>query len=456
MRKDMLKGMMVFAGVALLLLQTAQAWALPAFARRYGLECTLCHTSVAQLTRAGWEFREAGYRMPKEIGEIPAVKAIPKEGDDAGDSAPLTNVSDYSDARITNTYTLENKTTAKGVATSNSGTLAFGGGSLNLLCGSFGTHYGSFIEASLPTNVTAGSDLFNTGMVEAVYGDAETGWMHVRLGLFSNLYGFGGSDRGIGSSALFRSGMNSQAVLGAHTLLLGGPGFTGSTAEGVEVGYYLRKTGTELSLHWNDGSYWSAGKLAGSIGNGYTDGGDESFTLTQFVGKENSLTFFGYDGDTLVYDPATLPKGFTPGANNPLVKDQYQRYAGWLNVWVVKDLVNVMGGGGYAIDAPTTAQVVNGANTIYYDTNCSFGSFAEADWHPTDRVGLGVRYDNTLPSTVANVRAPNGVQQYTLSVNWLAVDGLVVKPEFAHNETISGLSGVNIDNKLTTSAMYIW
>jgi hypothetical protein len=32
----------------------------------------------------------------------------------------------------------------------------------------------------------------------------------------------------------------------------------------------------------------------------------------------------------------------------------------------------------------------------------------------------------------------------------------VVKPELIHNETLAGLSGVTVDNKLTTSAMYIW
>jgi len=240
----------------------------------------------------------------------------------------------------------------------------------------------------------------------------------------------------------------------------------------VEVGYYLRKTGTELSLHWNDGSFWynkasnglvenSTSKLTGAIGsgslNGYSDGGDLSFTLTQFIGHENSLTFFGYSGNVAALDYSNLPKfNGTAFAGGALVKDQYQRYAGWFNVWAVKDLVNVLGGGGYAVDSPDTEQVGSGANTVYYDTNESWGGFLEADYHPFERLGLGLRYDNTLPSAPGNALAANSAQQYTLSVDWLAVDGLVVKPEFIHNETLAGLSGVTVDNKLTTSVMYIW
>ncbi len=44
--------------------------ALPMFARKYGLPCSSCHTSPPRLNEAGYAFREAGFRMPEEIGSV--------------------------------------------------------------------------------------------------------------------------------------------------------------------------------------------------------------------------------------------------------------------------------------------------------------------------------------------------------------------------------------------------
>jgi len=45
------------------------ARALPNFARKYGYDCSMCHTTIARLNRFGYEFRAAGFRLPSEIGE---------------------------------------------------------------------------------------------------------------------------------------------------------------------------------------------------------------------------------------------------------------------------------------------------------------------------------------------------------------------------------------------------
>ena len=44
-----------------------QAGAYSAFARRYGVDCSVCHASYPQLNETGYKFRVAGYRMPDEI-----------------------------------------------------------------------------------------------------------------------------------------------------------------------------------------------------------------------------------------------------------------------------------------------------------------------------------------------------------------------------------------------------
>jgi mono/diheme cytochrome c family protein len=43
------------------------AQAIPAFARKYNVDCTYCHTAWPQLNRTGYIFRRLGYRMPYEV-----------------------------------------------------------------------------------------------------------------------------------------------------------------------------------------------------------------------------------------------------------------------------------------------------------------------------------------------------------------------------------------------------
>ena len=43
------------------------AQAVPAFARKYNVDCTYCHTAWPQLNRTGYIFRRLGYRMPYEV-----------------------------------------------------------------------------------------------------------------------------------------------------------------------------------------------------------------------------------------------------------------------------------------------------------------------------------------------------------------------------------------------------
>jgi mono/diheme cytochrome c family protein len=50
------------------------AQAVPAFARKYDVDCTYCHTVWPQLNRNGLIFRYLGYRMPYEVPVHQGVK----------------------------------------------------------------------------------------------------------------------------------------------------------------------------------------------------------------------------------------------------------------------------------------------------------------------------------------------------------------------------------------------
>jgi len=55
------------------------ASAIPAFARRYGVECHLCHRGVPRLNRTGLRFKERGYRLENEDPFKPSdwIESIP-------------------------------------------------------------------------------------------------------------------------------------------------------------------------------------------------------------------------------------------------------------------------------------------------------------------------------------------------------------------------------------------
>ncbi len=55
----------------------SDAWALPAWARRYNVNCSHCHApAVPRLNATGIRFRWAGYRMPEDIGQAANVEKI--------------------------------------------------------------------------------------------------------------------------------------------------------------------------------------------------------------------------------------------------------------------------------------------------------------------------------------------------------------------------------------------
>jgi len=71
--------------------------ALPAFARKYNADCTLCHTVWPRLNRTGYIFRRLGYRMPYEVdeqkpskqGTNPSTRVPPLTQQPSAEAAPI-------------------------------------------------------------------------------------------------------------------------------------------------------------------------------------------------------------------------------------------------------------------------------------------------------------------------------------------------------------------------------
>lgn len=73
-----MKALSLFASIALLsVVATRDAAAIPAWARRYNVNCSHCHApAVPRLNATGVRFKWAGYRMPEDIGQPVNVEKV--------------------------------------------------------------------------------------------------------------------------------------------------------------------------------------------------------------------------------------------------------------------------------------------------------------------------------------------------------------------------------------------
>src|SRR5205823_6371222 len=63
-----MKWMLLVVSISLSLLPQS-ANAMPLFARKLGVPCETCHTTIPRLNETGYKFRAAGFRIPENIGK---------------------------------------------------------------------------------------------------------------------------------------------------------------------------------------------------------------------------------------------------------------------------------------------------------------------------------------------------------------------------------------------------
>ena len=69
MRQELISRSLI-TGIFLFLVGIAvPANAMPNFARKYGVPCGTCHTTIPRLNETGYKFRAAGFRLLAEIGK---------------------------------------------------------------------------------------------------------------------------------------------------------------------------------------------------------------------------------------------------------------------------------------------------------------------------------------------------------------------------------------------------
>lgn len=287
---------------------------IPAWARKYNMDCSGCHTpAVPRLNATGIRFRWAGYRMPDEIGE----------------NAEVQQVSNYLAARARFRYVYE-KTQGE-PAEANNFELADG---TVFYAGALGKHLGGFFElAKEEEEFEFGATVTAVWGTERAHGGFKVGQSHLLLN--SGLAGF---DRPIGiaaptpvggpvSSALPFSYAGDQAgveafyVIGRNRVgaqLLGGTRFgDGVLSRGGTTRDFVVTDQLLLDKH---GSGITGSAYLGSVGGVNQDNPDEharfwrlALTASKIAGGFEALggVVYGKDFDL----PTGGPSGF-PGADN--------------------------------------------------------------------------------------------------------------------------------------------
>lgn len=176
-----LQAFMLLAGLTLGFLTSANA--VPMFARMYSYNCSTCHApGYGELNKFGYNFRAAGYRIPKDIGKV--------QNDGKFDFG------NYSTARFSAGGTVKTSTQPSNAPIPDSGSFTLGGASL-YLGGGVSKNFFTYSEIGLGngTGIFSGSaPSLSSAKLGYVTGN-EDEFFTVRIGKFQS-DGYGGSDRG--------------------------------------------------------------------------------------------------------------------------------------------------------------------------------------------------------------------------------------------------------------------
>lgn len=334
-----------------------EAEAMPQWARKYGVSCSVCHTTVPRLTPAGYRFRRAGFRMPDEYGQ----------------DAKFTGLKDMYTARIRQEFRINGKT--GGASPTDSSKFAFHELTFYPVTGAFGKWWAA--ESELTFNPGETVEVENA-YVRATY-PYEKDWLFTaRGGIFHPFEGYGGSDRAI--SNIRPLILTEKAKNGTFDTLV--KTFT-QDQQGLELGATWKDTTMSLAIL----NGFNTTKGAANEGD---DNNDRDYLLffNQLIGDRAGVS-------------AEFLKGVTSfkfdGSAGTQWDNRYTRSAVYANYNVLKEKLNLLGGYQAGKD-----YFPNPANTA--DTTGAFGSngfFAEAESKLHERFTGGLRFDTYTPNTDA-------------------------------------------------------
>lgn len=470
--KTSVKHLFFAALLGVVLLPASRSYGIPAFARKYQMECTMCHEPVPRLNEFGYKFRNAGFRLPEEIGK----------GEASGD------YSNYIAARVVfagtdkSTVGSDNNSSRDQSGQSNIG---FSSASIYPLCGAFGGHVSAWSEfgyspAAVNGNYNGpfiGTINIGNAFMRLTYGDTSSFWS-VRFGLFSAIEGYGASDASISPSSPLMKSAAMTWVGSKLTSSLYTPG-TGET--GIHFAWDMGALSLQAGIFNGGYAYYPVGS------NGKTDYTQNPSFQAAIGGNANKVTNSpSYNSkDMMVFASYVLDehgggvqgylfKGsldfanpmITPSANPAsMFTDDYMRYGLYATSPTFsgfKLLAGVAMGSDkdWAID---TTLALKGK--VADSTSSSMGWFVEPNYRFDKNWYVGARYDFFDPFTKGAAAYANQYQvtAKTVFVNYCMNNGLTFYAEVQDKTTLQGMDGTATpvvmkkdDYSLTLRTFFIW
>jgi len=392
----------LFLGLAAMaiLLAGGTANAMPMFARKLGVDCSMCHNPFPRLNKTGFEFRAAGFRLTDEIGK--------KEDN------PL-NFGDYVSARIKTDFAMVRSRDDETHTSTSKSDFQFKEVTFYPATGEFLGNWASEVELSFPP----GEEVETENAYLKYAGGGKGGrFFTVRMGVFHPFEGYGASDRPIGLS---RPLIETSKASGSPFKVFG------LDQAGLELGYSVKNT-----------------RVTGTIFNGVSPEGEPNQTSDTDNQKDFQVLvnqMLDEAGKSAVSAYYYRGKAF-PEIDGTPVGDTFTRWALFANTPLAKaEKLEILVG--YGTGKDSLAASVK-----------SKGWFGELRSRLRPALYGFARYDRFDPSTsVGN----NDINAISTGVNWQMAQWVQLLAEFQHKTTEQGPGiGDKTDNSFRVEAVVIF
>lgn len=355
----------------------ATAQALPAFARRENVSCTMCHVngSAPRLNEFGYMYRRAGFRNPWDIGKIE------KDNEAA-------RITDHMSAQIIFQYLYKTSEEPGGSSEVVNNNFDIPSVSVFPVVGAFDGNYAvwSAIDA-VPAPSQEGVTLADADLRYAV-GD-QNQFFNFRGGLIG-YQGYGLADRGLlggGDIPL----MNSTSPFYNQDALF--TPFGDSNQFGAELGFNYHQSHLTIGLYngfdgttLTDGSPTLNPATVNSSAKGHKD---IKVQLDQFIGTQLEMTFVYYNGAATNLDPS----------NTLAWRNNFDAWRFYLAYSVIPALLDLNVGFGY-----DTYHWVDSGSTDVAGTGIKKGTSVEALYYGIPMLTLEARWDYVRYNQGADVK----------------------------------------------------
>lgn len=404
---------LVAAG-SLLALSTS-AHAMPMFARKLGVPCSTCHTTIPRLNEEGYRFREAGFRQTPNLGKA---------------EQEAFNVANYFSGRIQSRYDASRSKT--GSVSTNRSQIRFHELTLYPMTGSFGKYYSSLVELSFAPEEPA--------EVENAYVRLDKGteerFFQGRFGIFHPFEGYGASDRPI---AITRPYFQTTSANLNQTTFFTPWGFDEA---GIEGGASFGRTSFRatvfngLTVREEEGALLAFPAQGGPLSK---PSGTSSANSPDFQLFANRI-FDPYGGGISAYyyhGKLDLPIGGDLGNTFQNTFDRVALYGSYASI----PKVHLLG----AFQSGRDDVMTGGRFT-------SRGAFAEVDTPLHEYATAGLRYDWFDPATSKSNNEVRGIFAF---VNLPFQNGLQFIAEYQNKNTKRGVNPDRADNIFQVRFIFI-